>query len=202
MAKRKQINEDLLLEIALREFSSKRYDEVSLNTIISEAGISKGSFYYRYADKYQLYICLLKKSAGVKWQYISEDLGPGLPSNLFELFRLQAEAGFRFSRRYPQYADLGKHFAEEKGSSHHARAMEELKGEQSGALDTLIEKAAGAGQFAPEFSISFLKRIIKHLFATFEDLQSADESPEATLQQMLRLLSKGTGLLHEPGCDQ
>lgn len=61
-----------LLEAALDEFAAKSYDDASLNTIIKNAGISKGTFYYHFADKQALYLFLLESSVKSKWDFINE----------------------------------------------------------------------------------------------------------------------------------
>ena len=45
-----------ILDAARLEFIRNGYDGASLNTIIREAGISKGSLYYYFEDKIDIYI--------------------------------------------------------------------------------------------------------------------------------------------------
>ncbi|MFC1650724.1 TetR/AcrR family transcriptional regulator [Candidatus Latescibacterota bacterium] len=48
-----------ILAAAQNEFIKNGYDSASLNTIIAEAGISKGSLYYYFEDKSDLYLTVL-----------------------------------------------------------------------------------------------------------------------------------------------
>ena len=50
---------EALLETARAEFTEKGYDAASLNVIVREAGISKGSLYYYFEDKTDLYLAVL-----------------------------------------------------------------------------------------------------------------------------------------------
>ena len=59
-----------ILDAALSEFSKNGYDNASLNSIIREAGISKGSLYYYFEDKTDLYVTVLKKSMAEVFQEI------------------------------------------------------------------------------------------------------------------------------------
>lgn len=43
-----------IIEVALKLFAVKGYEKTSVNTIITEAGISKGGFYHHYASKEDL----------------------------------------------------------------------------------------------------------------------------------------------------
>lgn len=47
---------DAILAIARREFIAHGYEKASLNTIIADAGISKGSLYYYFEDKADLFM--------------------------------------------------------------------------------------------------------------------------------------------------
>ena len=48
-----------VFEETLNEFSSKPYDLASVNEVIKRSLYNKGSFYYRFKDKYELYISLI-----------------------------------------------------------------------------------------------------------------------------------------------
>ena len=52
--------QEKLLEAATREFSHRPFNEASINQIIKEAGIPRGSFYMYFTDKEDLFRYLLK----------------------------------------------------------------------------------------------------------------------------------------------
>lgn len=84
-----------LPEAALDEFSAKTYDEASLNRIIRKAGISKGTFYYHFADKQALYLDVLEHGVQAKWKFIHEASQNGAETqgskDIFELFKLRPD---------------------------------------------------------------------------------------------------------------
>lgn len=49
-----------IMEAAIKEFSCKMYDEASINQIIKEADISRGSFYQYFEGKDDLYFFMIK----------------------------------------------------------------------------------------------------------------------------------------------
>ncbi|MFA5006858.1 MAG: TetR family transcriptional regulator [Candidatus Izemoplasmatales bacterium] len=53
-------NNPRLLEETLGEFSSKGYEAASLNEILKRSAFNKGSFYYRFSEKMDLFIALLE----------------------------------------------------------------------------------------------------------------------------------------------
>jgi AcrR family transcriptional regulator len=50
-----------IMDAATAEFVEKGYDEASVNQIIAAAGISKGSFYYYFEDKTDLFVAVLRE---------------------------------------------------------------------------------------------------------------------------------------------
>lgn len=54
-----QEKQEKLLEAATREFSSRPYNEASINQIIKDAGIPRGSFYMYFQDKEDLFRYLM-----------------------------------------------------------------------------------------------------------------------------------------------
>ena len=51
--------QEKLLEAATREFSHRPFNEASINQIIKEAGIPRGSFYMYFKNKEDIFLCLL-----------------------------------------------------------------------------------------------------------------------------------------------
>ncbi len=53
-----------LLELGLRLFSTRAYDEVSIDTIAEEAGVSKGLLYHYFGGKRAYYLAAIEHAAG------------------------------------------------------------------------------------------------------------------------------------------
>jgi len=70
-----------LLDAAIDEFSAKRYDDASLNEILKKAGMSKGSLYYHFGDKFGLYVAMMdiivQKKLSYFYPLVSENLDTG-----------------------------------------------------------------------------------------------------------------------------
>ena len=181
MAKR-LIDEQALFNTALGEFSQHSFDEASVNKIISGAGIPKGSFYYRFKNKYELYIYLLKESARRKWDFINSDVNTGRktePGNdIFDFFMIQAESGVRFAEAYPLYHQLSKMFSKEKGSPLYEKVLKDLESVDDSGLSAIIKKAYEAGNFRNEYSLEFVDKLLKWLFFSFDEILFMNEDFE------------------------
>jgi AcrR family transcriptional regulator len=74
-----------LYNAALKEFSEYFYDKASLNRILKNAEMSKGSFYYNIGDKYKLYLMLMSCMAYRKIENFKEKYyQKALPEDFFD----------------------------------------------------------------------------------------------------------------------
>lgn len=178
-----------LIAAALDEFTTKSYEEASLNQIIKNARISKGTFYYHFQDKQDLYLSLLKHGMQAKWKFINhatEELKSESGQDIFASFKLQARMGVQFARAHPKYHLLSKMFVKEKGNQIYEAALAALGKVVDVPLDGMIQAAIERGTFNEDFSPTFIKRIITHLFANFDEIFK-DEA-DHDLDQMLKNL--------------
>ena len=187
---RKEINEADLLDSALNEFSQHPYDDASVNRIIKNAGITKGSFYYRFSNKYELYLFILKNGIKLKFDYINSETIQDFNSeqDIFDLFLLQAEAGLRYAEAQPMYYKLGKRFSAEKGNPVYKRVMEDLDAAGDSGAAQLINEACKSGKFGKKYSAEFTERIISSLFLSFDEIFFNDE--DFKLEKALPLLKE------------
>ena len=179
-----------LLESALNEFTTKSYEEASLNSIIKSAGISKGTFYYHFADKQALYLYLLEVSAARKWDYINEHYARGPAhqpaNNIFDKFKMQARIAVEFALKYPKYHELSQMFAKEKGNPIYEAALIKLGGDSEKLLGEMIEGEYEVGSFKEEYSKDFLVRTLSYLFTHFHEIYPREEdfNPEVMLAHL------------------
>ena len=54
-----QEKQERILAAAKREFTQVRYSDASINQIVREAGIPRGSFYQYFEDKKDIFLCFL-----------------------------------------------------------------------------------------------------------------------------------------------
>lgn len=178
---------DQLIEAALDEFAENSYDEASLNNIIKNTGISKGTFYYHFKNKEALYLYLLKHSATAKWEYIERraneidqsDIG----TDIFSIFMFKARLGAEFGKLYPKYHRLGIMFSKEKDNEIYNKAFEVLGIDSEYILRKMIEKAIENGDLRKDLPKEFVINIVSYLFNHYTDVFQQDE--DLTLEKMI-----------------
>ena len=75
-----------LLDASFKEFSLYNFNEASINRIIKEASISRGSFYMYFEDKKDLYFYLLEQYSEILIDNMKEDLIKN-KGDLFKMFQ-------------------------------------------------------------------------------------------------------------------
>ncbi len=162
-----------LLEAALNEFIEKSYEEASLNNIIKNAGISKGTFYYHFRDKEALYLSLLQDAVDAKLEFLERKLKNYIHDenlNVFENLKLQARFGVAFATEHPNYYLLGLMLHREKGNKIYDAAMKMFDMTADSYYENLLEKAMEQGDFRSGVSIEFVKKIIMHLLFRSDEI--------------------------------
>ena len=75
-----------LIDASFKEFSLYNFNDVSINRIIKEAGISRGSFYMYFVDKKDLYFYLLEQHLEILINNMKTDLIKN-KGDLFKMFQ-------------------------------------------------------------------------------------------------------------------
>ena len=76
-----------ILEAAMQEFSSQLYVNSSINQIIKQADISRGSFYQYFADKDDLYFYMISKMvSNTAYRYLQEIVSKK-PEDIFSVYQ-------------------------------------------------------------------------------------------------------------------
>ncbi|MGE4485381.1 MAG: TetR/AcrR family transcriptional regulator [Oscillospiraceae bacterium] len=191
-----------LFEAALNEFTAESYDDASLNAIIKNAGISKGSFYYHFTDKKELYLFLLESASKAKWDFINTKTleSPEMfeCGSIFEKIRLQAGLGAEFALIYPRYHKLGRMLSGERGTPIFQAAKDYLEGDTEDMLAGMIDAAIAKGDLKSAYSREFLIKILTYLLNGFDEIFSAEEDFEpgrmlSNLDTFIEFIRNGTG---------
>ena len=158
----------------MNEFCENDFESASLNRIIKNAGISKGTFYYHFENKEALYLFLLEKGVSAKWNYISDytktNKADFSKMDIFDKFLYQAKAAALFADKYPRYHKLSNMLTKEKGNPIYEKALSHLKTNTSDILEGMVAEAYENNELDTQFSKKFLSQLLAHLFSYFDDI--------------------------------
>ena len=98
----------LISKVAVDEFAEYSFEQASINRIVANSGIAKGSFYQYFEDKKDLFLYLVQLAAEEKLNYFSSVLGNPQAHDFFTLIREIYLSGMQFAVEHPEYAAISK----------------------------------------------------------------------------------------------
>jgi len=162
-----------LIAAALKEFSVRAYEAASINRIISEAGISKGTFYYHFPSKEELFFFLVDHAVQSRIDFVTARmtaLGPeGAGKDLFEQLKIQAKIGVDFALGCPQLVQFAVRAAREQGPIS-TKLLERLGGRTASLLEPLLAGAIAKGEVRADLGSDFPAVILPFMFLSFNQL--------------------------------
>jgi AcrR family transcriptional regulator len=177
-----------LFDAALNEFSQKSFDSASLNDIIKASGISKGSFYHKFTDKKDLYLCMFDRVSQEKVKFFAERYtAEDFPKDFFEQIRIIVKLGIDYALHEPRYYALWRIFLAEnievKGMVKEAfpfRGRDEF--------EQLISIAYENEQFNSKYNSKFITGIIQLLIYNVDSLIDKEMGENDILQLINNLI--------------
>lgn len=182
-----------LWNASLDVFSMQAYGEASLNEIIRKAGMNKGSFYYRFYDKLDLYLSLLTRMADEKLTMVSQGQMRATGKDFFEDFRQIAMLSLRFAQQEPRYMGLWRRFMSE---DHEIKRMvhEEFGPMSQDAIGAMVEMAKAQGKIRPNSSTVLVSHMISALLNSIDQMivpNGSEEEMMAQIDKLIEMLKHG-----------
>lgn len=176
MAKKQFKNKGKLIQAAIKHFSRYSYKQASLNQIIEDAGISKGSFYFHFKNKQELYTYLFDMVAEKKVEYFTRHLNQQDLSHkdIFEVLKVQSKVGLKFAADYPQYYQLGLKFFEEKDENIYHLIKQRFSGNYKDFLLPAIKRALENEELREDLSPDYISKLLIYLLTNFDTIFSSD----------------------------
>jgi AcrR family transcriptional regulator len=174
---------DELIAAAFDEFTLKSYENASLNNIIKTAGISKGTFYYNFENKMELYLSMIEIAGRNQVEFINKHIKEQNveAKDIFEELKLQFQMSGKFAITHPKYYKFIIMFVKEIEINKDLKSA--FADSNDSLLDVLIKKAIKNGDFNNRFSIDFIKKIMQYLFTNYFGIFIEEEDYE--LEKML-----------------
>jgi len=140
-----------IVNAAIEEFAEFGFDASSINRIVANSGISKGSFYQYFEDKMDVFKYLMDVIAKEKTEYYKGKHPPSANLDTFEYFRWMVKIGMEFNSAYPRLVQAisrvllaeglyyGKDFAEYHKMSTDGITMMIKQAVKNGELDPSVD---------------------------------------------------------------
>lgn len=176
-----------LFEAALTEFAEHSYKEASLNAILKAAGMNKGSFYYRFRDKMELYLSLLYRVGMEKLRLFEEADVAHTSGGFFDEFRSMAVLGLKLTRKDARYLAFSRRILEEEPA-----VREKITASFGNLSDEvfadMVERAKASGEFRSDLPTDTAVFVIETLINRMDLLIPPDWDDQNVLQAVDKLL--------------
>ncbi|APM39840.1 TetR/AcrR family transcriptional regulator [Clostridium kluyveri] len=96
-----------IFDAAVKEFSIRRFTDASINQIIKNAGIPKGSFYQYFNDKEDIYLYMMEKIENEKHEIMSHIKVLNTDADIFEIGMEEMKAALEWAKFRPDYSRIG-----------------------------------------------------------------------------------------------
>lgn len=180
-----------LREAALDIFPTHSFGEASLNDIIKAAGMNKGSFYYRFYDKMDLYLSLFQRLSLEKLKLFEQYDDTNTEDDFFTSIRKKAVLGIRFARKEPRYNALSRRFLTEE-LSFRETVIAAFGGVTENILLRMVEHAQNKGQIRGDISVQIIAEVFAILLERIDRVIMPDMQEEEVLE-LITVLRDGTG---------
>lgn len=195
---------DDLEKAAIREITEKGYEKASINRIIKEAGISKGTFYYHFRSKEELFFFIVEKVMNKKIEFMNNNADPDIQkkmmtADMFGILEMQLELAIKFAHENPDYVRFFNKIINDKDSTMFRKLNGKYKFEDVGAYRPLVQARFAAGDFSDKFSYDFVEKMISHIFSNyysiFEELADLGDmhAIKENMKMLIAFLKKGLG---------
>lgn len=183
-----------LFGAAIQEFAVNGYESASINSILENAGMSKGQFYYHFTNKEGLYFALVESLIRQKREFLAGIMQPvDFQQGLFQILRTQIQYGVAFAQAHPNINRFGESFLREKGNPIYAKVLAQYNFDNDALLNGLIARAYHNGELRPDLPLPFIQKVIGYLFTHAAEIAGLDhvEGAEENLAHLLTFMESG-----------
>jgi len=202
--------QQLIEKVAIREFAAFGYDKASINRIVEQCRIAKGSFYQYFEDKKDLFLYLITRVGEKKLKFMSSVLQNPEQYDFFMLIREMFISGLKFAADNPEITLMGNWVLKNKGHLIYNEVVGTGLQNAQNIYTELLELAISRGEIRDDVDLNFVSYIIssmnisavEYYFQSVKgeetDMRKFDESMIGTVDLLIDFIKYGIGT-HKKG---
>jgi AcrR family transcriptional regulator len=141
-----------IVNAAIDEFAEFGFEASSINRIVANSGISKGSFYQYFEDKMDVFKYLMDVIAKEKTEYYKGKHPPSPNLDTFEYFRWLVKTGMEFNSAYPRLVQAISRVLLAEGL-YYGKDFAEYRKMSTDGITTMIQQAMKNGEVDPSVDV-------------------------------------------------
>lgn len=147
-----------IFNAALQEFSVRFFSQASLNQIIKNAGISKGSFYQYFENKEDIYLYMIEVISKEKSKILSQVKGMDPDADVFEVIMHSTRESLEQGNEKPGYVELGMRMELDN-----SEITMKIRKSSTDKFEKMVERDKERGLIKPEVD----SELVVNLISTF-----------------------------------
>lgn len=175
---------------AIQEFKEYSFDVSSINRIVEDSGISKGSFYQYFEDKKDLYKHIMNYIIERKLDYMSPVMRNPFNYDFFTLIREMYKSGLNFARENPELLQIGNKLISDPTHPIYDEVLEDNKGRSDEVFELLLQSAVEKGEIRKDIDIKMVAFLLTTLNVSIVDYYSKITNKREYNKEMLEIIEK------------
>jgi len=171
-----QEKQSRIVNASISEFAEKDYETASMNTVVSQAGISKGSLFNYFKTKSVLYDHIYKLALGEVKSYLrkvrDETAGFSFDKRLSKI----VDSGVQFITEHPRLAKIYFRLIYSADSPNREKIVSELQKLSNDYLGEIIQDAMDRNELNPNLdkgqAVFFLDSVLNRFLKEFHEALS------------------------------
>jgi AcrR family transcriptional regulator len=160
----------LIEDTAITEFAANGFDKASINTIVLNAGIAKGSFYQYFTEKKDLFLyILLSVIAQKKIKYLSELITNQDKLDFFTFIKELFISGLKFASENPELEKISSWIINNTTHPVYQDLMSEAGDFSLNFYETMVNDALLRGEFREGIDGKYISYIFPSLMTDTMD---------------------------------
>ncbi len=166
----KEEKKEKIIQVAIDEFAAYDFTASSINRIVANAGISKGSFYQYFEDKMDIFLFILKNIGEEKLKYMQNNNNLNFTGDFFDVMKSLYVAGIEFAILYPKCAKIGENMIKTTDPDVKKETINLVNSQDLSMFTTLIEDNQAKGILRKDFNKEILMKFIVMLNLSITDI--------------------------------
>jgi len=159
----------MIVDESINEFSTYSYENSSINRIVENCKISKGSFYQYFGNKEDLYRYIISISLEKKMEYVNATLISEIDNGFIKIIKEIFKSGLKFAYENEKLASIGVLLIKNKNSEIYRKIIGQNKNLAVDFYKKLIEIEIEKGKIKPDINIEFTSYLINSMIINLSE---------------------------------
>jgi AcrR family transcriptional regulator len=162
-----------IVNASISEFSEKDYETASMNSVVNQAGISKGSLFNYFKTKNILYNHIYKLALGEVKNYLRNVRDKTADFPFDERLSKIVDSGIKFITEHPRLARIYFRLVYSGDSPNRDKIVNELQSMSEDYLGNIVQDAMNRGELNPNLdkaqSVFFLDAVLNRFLKEYHE---------------------------------